>query len=73
MSEEHPDYLAYLLRMWRVRDGGGTNWRASLERPSNGQRLAFTDLEAAFDFLRRQADRPHLVPPAPGGPPPPLR
>jgi len=69
MSEEHPEYLAYLLRMWRIRDDGGNHWRASLERPSNGQRLAFTDLEAAFDFLRRQAGPPHPVPPVADGPP----
>jgi hypothetical protein len=54
VSNERPEYLSYLLRMWRVREEGGTRWRASLERPSNGERLAFTSLEAAFDFLRER-------------------
>lgn len=54
MSEEQPEYVAYLLRMWRVREGEGTTWRASLERPRNGQRIAFASLEAAIDFLLDQ-------------------
>ena len=54
MSEEHPEYLAYLLRMWRVPEDGGAHWRASLERPGDGQQLAFPDLEQAFEFLRRR-------------------
>ena len=68
MSQEHPEYLAYLLRMWRVQEPGGVTWRASLERPSNGQRLAFTGLEQVFDFLRRQAGETHPRPPAVGDP-----
>jgi hypothetical protein len=64
MSKEHPEYIAFLLRMWRVPEDGGAHWRASLERPGDGQQLAFTDLEAAFDYLRRQAGQPPSVPPA---------
>ena len=71
MSEEQPEYLAYLLRMWRVQEDGGMSWRASLERPSNGQRLAFTSLEAVFDFLRRQASATTPAPPAAGDREPP--
>lgn len=52
MSEEHPEYLAYLLRMWRVQEDGGSHWRASLERPADGERCGFASLEATFDFLR---------------------
>jgi hypothetical protein len=55
MSDERPEYLAYLLRMWRVDKEGDAQWRASLERPSNGECVAFTSLEAVFDFLRERA------------------
>jgi hypothetical protein len=51
VSGERTGYLAYLLRMWRVEVDGGVRWRASLERPSNGERFVFGTLEAAFDFL----------------------
>lgn len=55
MSEEQPEYVAYLLRMWRVPGGGGTDWRASLERPRNGERVVFASLEKAIDFLLERA------------------
>jgi hypothetical protein len=55
MSEEQPEYVAYLLRMWRVPGGGGTDWRASLERPRNGERIVFPSLEGAIDFLLERA------------------
>ena len=52
-SDPQPDYLAYLLRLWRVNAAANT-WRASLEDPHTGQQHAFADPEAAFDFLRAQ-------------------
>jgi hypothetical protein len=54
MNDEQPEYLAYLLRMWRVQDNSGFQWRVSLERPRNGQRIAFVTLEEAFNFLFEQ-------------------
>jgi hypothetical protein len=68
MSEEHPEYLAYLLRMWRVPEDGGAHWRASLERPGDDHRIAFTDLEEAFEFLRWQASETARGLPAAGDP-----
>jgi hypothetical protein len=68
MSEEQPEYVAYLLRMWRVPGGGGTDWRASLERPRNGERVLFASLEKAIDFLLARAGAPPLgQPPLPEG------
>jgi hypothetical protein len=57
MSREQPDYLSYLLRLWRVRSSGGPEkviWRASLEHPHTRQRQGFASLENLFDFLRQQ-------------------
>jgi hypothetical protein len=50
-TEAQPDYLAYLLRLWRVNAAANT-WRASLEEPHTGEQRAFASLEALFDFLR---------------------
>lgn len=57
-----PDYLSFLLRLWRVSDEGKSQpnakkavWRASLENPHTGERKGFASLEALFDFLREQA------------------
>jgi hypothetical protein len=55
MGKEGPEYVAYLLRMWRVDEDGGSHWRASLERPSDGRRFFFASLEETFDFLRERA------------------
>jgi hypothetical protein len=51
-----PDYLAYLLRLWRVRgDGeGGAGWRALVKSPLTGEQHGFASLEELCEFLRRQ-------------------
>ena len=65
---EQPDYLSYLLRLWRESDdgkphredaesghaGGKVVWRASLESVCTGERRSFASLEELFDFLREQ-------------------
>jgi len=54
MTKQQPDYISYLLRLWRVSDEEEAVWRASLESPHTGERLAFACLEDLFDFLRQQ-------------------
>ena len=51
----HPDYLSYLLRLWRVQ-GEAAAWRGSLESPHTGERLGFGSLDELFAFLREQTD-----------------
>jgi hypothetical protein len=48
------DYVAYLLRLWRVRSDGKTAWRASVESARTGEHKRFTNLDDLFDFLRQQ-------------------
>jgi hypothetical protein len=48
-----PDYLSYLLRLWRVREEGQDVWRASLQHAGTGKRASFRTLEELFGFLRR--------------------
>jgi hypothetical protein len=48
---EQSDYRSYLLRLWRVDDGGG-DWRASLESAHTGERRGFATLDALFDHVR---------------------
>jgi len=48
------DYIAYLLRMWREKNGDSTRWRASLQDPHSGEKVAFTHLDNLFDFLRQE-------------------
>jgi hypothetical protein len=48
----HQTYVAYMLRLWQAGSRGGQMiWRASLENPHTGERLAFGDEEALFAFL----------------------
>lgn len=48
----HLTYMAYMLRLWQAGSRGGrVIWRASLENPHTGERLAFGDEEALFAFL----------------------
>lgn len=45
-------YVAYMLRLWQVGSREGMPvWRASLENPHTGERLAFGDVEGLFVFL----------------------
>ena len=54
MSNEQPDYLSYLLRLWREDSRGPTNWRASLESAITGKRHVFPCLMELFAFLQQQ-------------------
>jgi hypothetical protein len=63
MEGEQPDYLSYLLRLWRVSDGEGPTWRALLKSSHTGEEVGFGSLEKLFAFIREQAG----LPPAAGG------
>ncbi len=61
MTKKQPDYLAYLVRLWRASEGGETQtpaekpvWRVSIENPHTHEQTGFASLEALFDFLREQ-------------------
>jgi hypothetical protein len=58
-AEEHPrpDYISYLLRLWRVDHGRDVHWRASLQRPGTEEPLWFADLEDLFEFLRAETGK----------------
>jgi hypothetical protein len=67
MTKEQPDYLSYLLRLWRVNgqssdepDPAKVMWRASLESPFTRERWNFATLDDLVDFLRVQTDQPVL-------------
>jgi hypothetical protein len=51
MHKEQPDYLSYLLRLWRGSDEEEAVWRASLESPVTGERQGFANLADLFSFL----------------------
>jgi len=59
MARGPPDYLSYLLRLWRVCERGPPDWqapiwRASLQSPQTGKRVSFATLDDLFAFLREQ-------------------
>lgn len=56
-------YLAFLVRLWSVHPNGELVWRASAENVHTGERHAFVDLAALFDFLWATVAE---EPPAPG-------
>jgi len=58
MSEERPDYLSYLLRLWRASCKGKVVWRASLQSSDTLERKGFSNLDDLFDFLREQIGVP---------------
>ena len=55
MEREPPDYLSYLLRLWRVSDDEGPTWRAGLKSSHTGEEVGFGSLDALFDYLRSEA------------------
>jgi hypothetical protein len=54
MSSEQPDYLSYLLRLWRVAGKGRTAWLAGLESSLGGERQLFASMFDMLDFLKQQ-------------------
>ena len=61
MGKKRAGYLAYMLRLWQVRQDADTvhddpkaAWRASIENPHTGERRGFPNLEALFAFLTRE-------------------
>ncbi len=61
VRRKQPDYLSYLVRLWRV--GAQSQfethlkqrvWRASAESAHTGERWSFASLDELFDFLHRQ-------------------
>lgn len=57
-------YVAYMLRMWQAGSREGQPiWRASLEDPHTGERLAFADVAALLAFLSEWT-RPNPAAPA---------
>jgi hypothetical protein len=57
MSNPRRKYVAYLLRLWQVEEGGNTVWRASLESPQTGERRGFASLADLFAFLEKEVCR----------------
>jgi hypothetical protein len=53
-SREQPEYLSYLLRLWRVEGSEQPVWRASLKGASRGEQVGFASLEELFDYLRAE-------------------
>ena len=56
MVKKQTSYVAYLLRLWRVKEEGKTTWRASLQSPQTRERRGFASLDALFDFLQQQTE-----------------
>ena len=54
MGKEQPEYLSYLLRLWRVSGKGEAVWRASLESPHTGERHGLANLTDLFAFLEQE-------------------
>jgi hypothetical protein len=55
MEKEQPEYLSYLLRLWRVSDDKEPAWRALLKSAHTGRQVGFGGLDALFDYLRSEA------------------
>ncbi len=52
VPSKYSTYVAYMLRLWRAGGRAGLPvWRASLENPHTGERLAFGDAKDLLTFL----------------------
>jgi hypothetical protein len=63
VAKKRPNYLSYLLRLWRANgpagdqdDGAAPAWRASLESPRTRERRSFRSLDEMVAYLRREID-----------------
>jgi len=53
MGKKQPDYISYLLRVWRA-NGDEADWRASLQNPHTGERIGFASVDELCIFLQKQ-------------------
>lgn len=51
------DYLAYMLRLWQVEEGGQLTWRGSLEEPGKEARYNFASVYDLVAFLEEQTNQ----------------
>lgn len=52
LPSKYGAYVAYMLRLWQAGSRSGRPvWRASLENPHTGERLAFGTVEDLFVYL----------------------
>jgi len=58
MAGTDQDYISYLLRLRRVKEGDRDVWRASLQDPQSGERISFASVDALVAFLRDQIKEP---------------
>jgi len=56
VDSEKTNYRSYLLRLWRVENGGTTVLRILIEDPISGQRSGFSSLEDLVAFLGKEAN-----------------
>lgn len=53
-THEQPDYMSFMLRLYRANDDGKPVWRMSLEPSLTGERRGFASLDDLVEFLRQQ-------------------
>lgn len=59
---KEPDYLSYLLRLWRVGDEKRPMWRASLKNVHTGEQVGFASLEELHGYLRAETGEESIRP-----------
>jgi len=61
MDDDPNGYQTYVLRLWRARCQGKSQWNTSIESPHTGERQVFASLEQLFGYLSEQCGRqvPH--------------
>jgi hypothetical protein len=58
--------VAYLLRLWQVRDKEQAGWRASTENVHTGEQRGFAGLAELFTFLEDEVGQIAQGQPTPG-------
>jgi hypothetical protein len=54
-KKKSTDYYSFLLRLWRVKEQGGQEWRASLENVGSNEKRGFDCLEELLVYLSQVA------------------
>ena len=53
-QDVNPDYISFLMRLWRTQSGENQVWRVSLQSPLTQEIHRFDDLQGLFAFLLAQ-------------------
>jgi hypothetical protein len=56
MQPEKQGPLTFIIRLWREKNDGKTDWRGSVDHVQSGERVYFQAISSLLEIITRKAD-----------------